>query len=196
MSDDSWDDWADGWDEDPVARSYSRAAYASLLADLGRRGLELAGARVLDFGCGTGLRTEQLVDEVVSVHAVDLSPRMLAVLDSKIEGRGWANVHSSLTVPTGGEVWDLIVCSSVCSFLDDYPAVARELASRLDAGGLFVQWDWEAVPGDAEQHGLTRDDVRSALAGAGLADVEVRTAFSVVEGEQRMEPLMGSGVRR
>ena len=195
MSDDSWDDWADGWDDDPAARNYSRAAFASLLADLDRRGHTLEGARVLDFGCGTGLLTEQLVDAVASVHAVDLAPRMLAVLNEKVETNGWTTVHTSLTVPRGDEAWDLIVCSSVCSFLDDYPAVAGELAGRLAPDGLFVQWDWEAVAGDEDAHGLTRDEVRSALTAAGLSDVEVRTAFSVVEGEQRMEPLMGSGVR-
>lgn len=193
MSEDSWDDWADGWDDDPGARAYSRAAHGSLLAELGRRGLQIDGSRVLDFGCGTGLLTEQLVEVVASVDAVDLSPGMLAVLNQKIATNGWTNVATSLTVPADGESWDLIVCSSVCSFLEDYPATATELAEALTPGGLFVQWDWEAS--EADGHGLTRAEIQEALESAGLVDIEVRTAFSVVESEQRMEPLMGAGRR-
>ena len=191
---DSWDDWADGWDDDPAARAYSRAAHGSLIEELDRRGISLAGAHVLDFGCGTGLLTEQLVDEAASIHAVDLSPKMLAVLDAKAERHGWTTVTTSLTVPDDATTWDLIVCSSVCSFLDDYPGTVRELADRLRAGAMFIQWDWEADGPDAE-HGLARTEISDALQAAGLADVEVRTAFSVPFEDQAMEPLLGSGVR-
>ena len=194
MSGDSWDDWADGWDDDPAARAYSRAAYASLVDDLERRGIALTGASVLDFGCGTGLLTEQLIEDVASVHAVDLSPKMIAVLDAKIVQNGWSSVETSLDVPDRDETWDLIVCSSVCSFLDDYPGTVAALAGRLNPGGLFIQWDWEAAAED--EHGLTRTAISAALDDAGLTDTEVRVAFSIPVEDQTMEPLLGSGVRR
>lgn len=196
MSDgDSWDDWADGWDDDPGARAYSRAAYASLRDDLERRGIALTDTRVLDFGCGTGLLTEQLVDAVESVHAVDVSPKMLAVLDAKIDENRWTSVATSVAVPDNGERWDLIVCSSVCSFLDDYPGTIASLAGRLNPGGVFMQWDWEAAEAD-DAHGLTRTAIAAALDNAGLTETEVRVAFSIPFEDQTMEPLLGSGVRR
>ena len=193
MSGDSWDDYADGWDDDPAARDYSRAAYASLVDDLARRGRSLDHMRVLDFGCGTGLLTEQLVDQVGAVHAVDTSQKMLAALGAKAERLGWSNVTASATVPDDA-TWDLIACSSVCSFLEDYPGTVVQLVSGLSPGGIFIQWDWEAAsPND--EHGLTRAQINEALAGAGLADIDVRVAFSVPFEDQHMEPLAGSGVR-
>ena len=194
MSGDSWDDHADGWDDDPAARAYSRAAYASLVQDLEQRGRSLDQMRVLDFGCGTGLLTEQLVDQAGSVHGVDISPKMLAVLDAKAVRLGWTNVTTSTTMPPDG-AWDLTVCSSVCSFLDDYPGTVSQIAAQLNPGGAFIQWDWEAAPGD-EGHGLTRTQIDQALRSAGLVDIDVRTAFSIPFEDQKMEPLAGSGIRR
>lgn len=191
---DSWDDYADGWDDDPAARAYSRAAYASLIEELDRRGASLTDARVLDFGCGTGLLTEQLVASVGSVDAVDIAPKMLAVLDAKIAREGWATVTTALDVPGTGAPWDLIVCSSVCAFLDDYPGTVENLVSRLTPDGHFVQWDWEAAAPD-DEHGLSRAAITEALGSAGLADIEVRTGFSVPFEDQRMEPVMGVGRR-
>ena len=50
-----WDDVAVGWDDDEAVRSYTAAAHTSLLAVLASADKSLDGAKVLDFGCGTGL---------------------------------------------------------------------------------------------------------------------------------------------
>ncbi|MCH8334286.1 MAG: class I SAM-dependent methyltransferase [Proteobacteria bacterium] len=39
------------------------------------------------------------------------------------------------------EKFDLVVASSVCSFLPDYNSTLRDLSSALKPGGLFVQWE-------------------------------------------------------
>jgi len=82
---DAWDEVAAEWDDGPAARAYAEAAFDSLLAALADRGATLAGSRVCDFGCGTGLLTEKLVDAVKSVDAVDTSSAMLEVLGAKVE---------------------------------------------------------------------------------------------------------------
>lgn len=192
--DDATDEWAEhagGWDDDPAARAYAAAAHRSLLEVVADHGLGLAGTHVLDFGCGTGLLTELLVDTVGPIDAVDTSPTMLAVLDRKVADRAWTTVTLGSVVPDS--TFDLIVCSSVCSFLDDYPATVADLVGRLRPGGVFVQWDWERVGDDP--HGLGRDEIRSALTLAGLEQIDVRTAFSVDVGEQTMDPLIGHGRR-
>lgn len=198
----SWDSYAEGWDEDEGARAYAAAASESLTRLCSRRGIRLEGARVLDFGCGTGLLTEKLAPVCASVVALDTSPRMIECLEAKIERRGLANVSTTTdgldqaiadsASPLRGP-FDLIVCSSVCSFLDDYPATALQLAQLLGAGGLFVQWDWEREPAAEDTDGLTRAEVRDALAAAGLVEIEVATAFEVPAQGTTMRPLMGAG---
>jgi 2-polyprenyl-3-methyl-5-hydroxy-6-metoxy-1,4-benzoquinol methylase len=38
--------------------------------------------------------------------------------------------------------FDLIIASSVCGFLPDYPGTLHLLRSLLAPDGIFVQWDW------------------------------------------------------
>lgn len=191
-ADTSWDEFADGWDDDPAAIAYSEAAFRSLGAALAARQRPLDGIRVLDFGCGTGLLTLQLVDRVAAIDAMDTSHAMLDVLRAKVEGSDWTNVRMLAELPKAGP-YDLIVASSVCSFLDDYPGTISQLASLLTAGGTFVQWDWEQDPADEDPHGLSRADVLAALTHAGLVDVIVGEAFEVRVGDSVMAPIIGVG---
>jgi predicted TPR repeat methyltransferase len=191
---DSWDDAAHGWDDDPAVIAYAAAAHRSLVAVLDARGHGIEAARVLDFGCGTGLLTERLVtDGAASVAAVDTSEAMLAVLDAKVAAHGWGNVDTADGISSSGTHYDLVVASSVCSFLDDYPGTVADLASLLAAGGTFVQWDWELDPDDADGHGLSRTQIRDALEAAGLVDIHVDTAFRVAIDGAEMTPIVGIG---
>lgn len=187
-----WDAHASGWDDDPAARAYAKAAFEALEQLLRRKTLSLDGATVLDFGCGTGLLTERLVGAGATVHAIDTSGAMLDVLRAKGQLFETGRVIAGATLPTG-QVCRVVVCSSVCAFLDDYPATVVELLARLEPGGLFVQWDWEPTHGD--DHGLTRAEIATALGAAGLVDVEVAVGFDTETDGQRMVPLMGWGRR-
>ena len=197
MSGDPWDEYAAAWDDDPAARAYAAAAFSSLAAVLDDRGATLAGANVCEFGCGTGLLTEQFAETVTSVDAVDTSAVMRGELEAKAERRGWRHIRLDRDIPSSHDSHDLVVCSSVCSFLDDYPGTVQRLADLLRPGGLFVQWDWERHDdnhdNDDDTHGLSRSEVHEALEAAGLADVHVGTAFEIEIDGQLMAPLIGVG---
>ena len=190
-----WDDYAAGWDDDEAARSYADAAHTSLLAVLAGAQATLDDTKALDFGCGTGLLTERLAPACRSVDAVDTSQAMLDVLGAKVEQHGWAHVRTMATVPTAAESYDLVVCSSVCSFLDDYPGTLAELANLLAPGGVFVQWDWERDDSDGDPHGLSRGEISAALVAARLTSTTVDTAFELSIGEMTMRPLIGAGIK-
>lgn len=193
---DAWAEAAAGWDDDPIVNAYARAAWASLLAAVAVE----ADARVLDFGCGTGLLTERLAARVREVVAVDASAAMVKVLATK----ALPNVRhgvAQLSPEVGDDdaltrgPFDLIVCSSVCAFLDDYPGTLAMLAARLAPGGHLVQWDWELDPTADEPFGLTRAGITQAIEGAGLEVVSVGVGFDVPVEDQHMRPLMGVGRR-
>lgn len=191
VDDDPWGEYVDDWDDDEGARIYARSAHEYLLRVLEDRAVALDGARVCDFGAGTGLLTELIADRVAHVDAVDTSDGMLAQLRAKIDRLAWRHVTASADVPTGVGEYDLVICSSVLSFVDDLGATVAALAALLRPGGVFVHWDWERT--DDDGHGLTRDEASGALRSAGLVEVAVEPAFRFqVEGEL-VWPLSGVG---
>ena len=191
----NWDEHAEEWDRNEAVQAYAEGAFESLTSLAATTGFALTGATVCDFGCGTGLLTMRLADICARVDAVDTSAGMLEVLGTKIDRCGWKHVRSFRQLPSTPQGYDLIVCSSVLSFVDDYPGVVSNLISHLGLGGLFVQWDWELDPDDAEPHGFTRAQIRRTLEAAGLVDVNVGIEFEVTFDGHTMTPLMGSGRR-
>ena len=189
----AWDALARDWDDDPAVRAYASGVFESLCRLLEWASLGLEGAHVLDFGCGTGVLTELLVEAGATVHAVDASEAMLDVLRAKTHliASGCVVVQGALPAVT--PAFDVVVCSSVCSFLENYPGVVLELSERLVPGGWFVQWDWERAPDEAG--GLSPAEITEALIAAGLSGVEVLVGFERTVGELLMAPLMGSGQR-
>lgn len=170
------------------------AAHASLVARLAELGTSLSGAVVCDFGCGTGLLTERLAEACRRIDAVDASPAMRDALGEKVDRNGWWHVRVLDQLPAAPLGYDLIVCSSLLSTVDDHPGTVARLSELLVPGGLFVHWDWEAQPDDPEG-GLTRNEMESALRMAGLDEIVVGTGFEQPIGDAIVRPLMGSGRR-
>ena len=198
----TWDEHATDWDDNEAVRAYSRAAFGCLqrLQDVGR--FDVDGARILDFGCGTGLLTERLARRAEWIVAVDTSAAMIEILSAKLARLGLSNVEAIAgSVESAqrdrpsifGVPFDLVVCSSVCAFLEDYPGTVAMLVGLLRRGGWFVQWDWELNTEDSEPFGLTRRQVTNTLVEAGLEQVQVDTAFEVEAEGQMMRPIMGFG---
>ena len=185
-----WDEYADKWDSDPSAVDYAKNAFAEL-----KKLLKLNDLRVLDFGCGTGLLTEMLSPEVDEVVALDGSPKMIECLDQK----ALPNVHSIVgflseplleETPLLSKKFDLVVASSVCSFLPDYPATASLLASMMEPNAVFVQWDWLST---TDGFGLSEERVRHTLVRAGLNDIALSQPFTMENSHGAMPVLMATG---
>ena len=190
----NWDEHASKWDHDERVRDYADKAFSSLITHVDVRGGAWQHKRLLDFGCGTGLLTEKLSPLLGDVMAVDTSPDMIDVLSNK----GLANVtaicadlndeavRSDATWFSG---FDLIVASSVCGFLPDYPATLRVLAQTLNVTGQFVQWDWRASGDD--DSGLTAQKISRAFEQAGLVNDHVGEAFTIPFDDEELTVLMG-----
>lgn len=195
----SWDDMAGTWNDDPMVQAYSRAAFGSLERALAERGRSLADARVLDFGCGTGLLTEHIAAHAGQVVGLDLSEPMIQVLRAKqvpnVTALAGDLAQCAGPAPLEPASFDLITCSSVLAFVPDHPGTVAALARLLAPGGLLIHWDWRLNPADAEPYGLDADAALQALIDAGLCDTIVDVGFELpVEGGV-MAPLRGIGQR-
>jgi len=178
MGKSEWDDYATDWDDNPQVAAYAAQAFEQLV-----NVLMLDGLRVFDFGCGTGLLGEKISANAKEVVALDSSAKMIEVLRQK-------NLSNVVTVadlltpeaiekhPSLQQPFDLIVASSVCAFLPDYPGTLNLLKDLLSKGGSFVQWDW--LTADEENAtGFSPSALHSALEGAGFQEIKITTPFEI-----------------
>lgn len=99
-------------------------------------------ARILDFGCGSGVMSMSLADMKYDVHGVDGSQRMVEIADLERDRRKITNAQ--FTVMNAGEFeppanpYDAIVCSSVVQYVEDDRKLIRNFAAALRPGGALL----------------------------------------------------------
>ncbi|KFN45369.1 bifunctional 2-polyprenyl-6-hydroxyphenol methylase/3-demethylubiquinol 3-O-methyltransferase UbiG [Arenimonas metalli] len=108
-----------------------------------RDGVALAGARVLDVGCGAGLLSEALAREGAKVTALDLAPELIDVarlhlLESGLQVDYRLQSVESLAAEQPAS-FDAITCMEMLEHVPDPAAVVRACAALLRPGGrLFL----------------------------------------------------------
>ena len=187
---DSWDEYAEDWDSNSDVIAYSRLAFDSLCAHY-----NLAGLKVLDFGCGTGLLTEKIASMASSVLAVDSSSKMINVLKEKsltnVSTLACEISEESINAnPILKSGYDLIVASSVCAFVSDFEKTLSDLKLLLNPGGIFMQWDWKRTDNEPD-FGFNDELITRAYSKVGLSLVKVSTEFSPTSEKGTMEVIMG-----
>jgi SAM-dependent methyltransferase len=94
----------------------------------------------LDLGAGTGTLTRKLLERAIRVVAVDLDPRMMAVLSSHSPGAAGMLAQAEL-LPLGAGMFDSVVVSSAWHWMDTEQTVS-EIARVLRHGGAMgVVWN-------------------------------------------------------
>jgi len=176
--DNEWDEYAQSWDVDPSVAEYAKNAFNELT-----KNVNIDDLTVLDFGCGTGSLTQLLSPRVNNIVAIDPSSEMINFLQKK----GLTNVlpiadylsdELRQAHPELENKFDLIVASSVCSFLPDYEATLSLLTSLLKPDATFVQWDWLSEQG-ASTMGLSKQRVNQALLENGFIKPTISTPFTM-----------------
>jgi len=186
---DSWDDYAADWDTNNDAIDYSEKAYESLLQEV-----NIKDQNIFDFGSGTGLLTEKLASSAYQIVALDPSVKMIDVLNSK-------NIPNVVTLSeplTSALInknsafknqFNIIVASSVFSFLSDYESTLRLLKSLLVPDGLLLQWDWLS-PDLNSEFGLSELTIKKALGAAGFKQTSITFPFSLTSSNGTMPVIM------
>ena len=175
------------WDDNPVFRE---------------RGLKIAEAiriavplhrhmSALDYGCGTGLLSFPLKDELGAILAADSSSGMLDVLAGKIAAQGVTNMTPMkldlLADPPPAQRFDLIVTSMTLHHVPDTDHILRIFHGLLNPGGYLCIADLDTEDGSFHgievdvHHGFDRTDLSRRVEQAGFADVQFQTVFSIAK---------------
>jgi len=182
-----FDSKARQWDDNPVFRE---------------RGLKIAEAirkavplhrrmSALDYGCGTGLLSFPLKDELGAILMADSSGGMLDVVNEKIAAQGVSNMATMkldlLADPPPAQRFDLIVTAMTLHHVPDTDHILRVFHDLLQPGGTLCIADLDQEDGSfhgAEvdvHHGFDRSDLSRRAARAGFAAVQFQTVFSIAK---------------
>ncbi|MDP4500597.1 class I SAM-dependent methyltransferase [Nonomuraea turcica] len=97
----------------------------------------VAGAAIVDLGCGAGALAHRLADAgAAHVLAVDSSQRMLALATPHPRVRYLHADLDELTLPAHSA--DLVVSSLALHYVADYPGLVRRVAHWLRPDGRFI----------------------------------------------------------
>ena len=176
------------WDDDPqkVARALRVAA---LIAEAVP---DLAGKRVLEYGCGTGLLGFALRPRVAAVTLADSSAGMLAEVERKIARSGFtAMTPLRLDLATDAppaERFDLVCSLMTLHHVPDTEGLLRALRGLLPPGGVACLSDLDAEDGSFHgpevkvHHGFDRARLGRQLVAAGFELPSFQTAVEVAKG--------------
>ena len=182
---DSWNDFADGWDDNPAVINYAEQAFASITNTLDIK--DLKGLRILDFGCGTGTLSEKLSPFVGKIVALDPADKMIDVLKQKIKANQLANIQPLVAELDQALInnnqclqpkFDLIVASSSLAFVPDYLAMLILLKQLLKPDALLIQWDWLKAE-DQEGSGFSESEITKTYDKAGFSSCTTSLPFSL-----------------
>jgi 2-polyprenyl-3-methyl-5-hydroxy-6-metoxy-1,4-benzoquinol methylase len=97
---------------------------------------------VLDYGCGTGLISNEIADNVKMIHAIDTSSKMIEIAKKKADRRKIENidyVHSTIfDEKYKRSSFDVILVFYILHLLEDTHEVLQRINELLKPGGLII----------------------------------------------------------
>ncbi|KAF5349499.1 hypothetical protein D9756_009002 [Leucocoprinus leucothites] len=136
----------------------------------------------MDFACGNGRVSLEMIPHVKSILGVDISQRMAERYNENLEGKNASAVCVELKGEEGelsGATFDIIFCASAYHHFASVDGITRILASFLKSGGALIiadiihkeeGYEFMEQVGDVvpHKHGLSEGDMQKAFDGAGL----------------------------
>lgn len=183
-----FDEKAATWDDDP-----DKARHAGQVAQsITERAPVNDGARLLEYGAGTGLVSQALLEGCrgLQVTLVDNSAGMRQVLQSKVDSGA---LPASATIsdldlesqPVPAERYDLVISSMVMHHVQKLDVVLAGFAELLEPGGHLCIADLDQEGGDFHDHdfdghdGFDRTWLAEALGSAGFTQITVEDCSTI-----------------
>jgi SAM-dependent methyltransferase len=179
-----FDEAAAHWDT-PQRVARAQAVAAEIAKDLP----ESAFAKVLEFGCGTGLVTFALLDKIGVGLLLDTSEGMIDAVREKIEATGTGKLRAlraDITRTEGlGQGYSLVYTSMALHHVPDLTPVLRAFHGLLAKDGYLCAVDLHADDGGFHKddpafdghHGFEPEALARELEAAGFSAMGHRTIY-------------------
>ncbi len=186
------------WDTPEKAERAQAVAHA-----IARRVPLTTDMRGFEYGCGTGLLSFSLREQLGHITLADNSPGMLQVLEEKIEAAGARHmtpVQLDLMADAAPETpFELIYTSLTLHHIDDTDRILQIFYDMLSAGGHLCIADLDKEDGSFHSagfdghHGFDQEKLKAKLEGLGFSCVGSEICYDiekpVASGEVRAFPV-------
>lgn len=97
---------------------------------------------VLDYGCGTGITTIELAQDVKKVYAIDTSSEMIKVAQIKAENNGISNIEFDVSDIFNEQFqensFDVVMAFNILCYLKDLNKMLDQVYKLLKPDGVFI----------------------------------------------------------
>lgn len=180
---------------------------AARVADRLRAAVDLARVdRAMEYGCGTGLLSFELKNELAAVVLADTSEGMLQVAREKIAASGAKHFTAQRLDLAAGDrpagSFDLIFTLLTLHHIPDTAGILRAFCRCLNPGGHLVIVDLDAEDGSFHgpevdvHHGFKRTDLSRQLSDAGFHDIVMDDCLQLNRHERDYDLFIACAQRR
>jgi len=195
----NFDERAKDWDSDP-----KKVQRAQVVAEAVRKAVPLSlEMNAFEYGCGTGLLSFALNEDLGQITLADTSQGMLDVLQEKIIAAGVTNMHPLRldleTEPLPAERYDITYSLMTLHHLHDTQAMLRKFHAILNPGGYLLVADLDKEDGSFHTDGTTdvhkgfaQSELQQWVEDTGFGNIQFSKAYEIkkeVNGKEKMFPV-------
>jgi len=195
----NFDERAKDWDSDPKKVERARA-----VAEAIRKTVPLStDMNALEYGCGTGLLSFALQEDLGQITLADTSQGMLDVLSEKISASGVTNMHPVRldleTEPLPDEKYHITYSLMTLHHIRDARGILRKFYDLLEPNGYLLVADLDEEDGSFHTDGTTdvhkgfdRHELQGWVEAIGFENVRFSTAYEIrkeIDGREKKFPV-------
>ena len=202
----NFDERAKDWDSDP-----KKVERARTVADAIRKAIPLSREMTaLEYGCGTGLLSFALQEELGQITLADTSQGMLDVLNEKIATSGADNMKplrlDLSTDPLPDERYAITYSLMTLHHIHNTQDILKKFHALLEPGGYLLVADLDKEDGSFHTDGTTdvhkgfaRSELQKQVEAAGFEEIAFFTAYTIkkkIEEKEKFFPVFLMSARK
>lgn len=195
----NFDERAKDWDSDP-----KKVERARVVAEAIHKAISLStNMTALEYGCGTGLLSFALQEDLGQITLADTSQGMLEVLSKKIAASGVTNMHPvrlDLSVDSlPAEKYHITYSLMVLHHVHDVRGILSRFYDVLEPNGYLIVADLDKEDGSFHTDGTTdvhkgfgRNELQKWVEEAGFENIQFSTAYEIrkeIDGKEKTFPV-------